>query len=45
MIGRLSTLSHRKPIHELDITLHHRKSFHHVAEKVHPTLWSELYAL
>jgi ribonuclease HII len=34
------TLSHRKAIHELGITSHHRKTFHHVAERLHPTLWS-----
>ncbi|OJW70254.1 MAG: ribonuclease HII [Candidatus Amoebophilus sp. 36-38] len=34
------TLSHRKAIHELGITSHHRKTFHHVAEKINPTLWT-----
>jgi len=34
------TVCHRKAIDELGITMHHRRSFHHVAEKLYPTLWA-----
>jgi ribonuclease HII len=34
------TTCHRKAIDELGITMHHRKSFYPVREKLNPTLWA-----